>query len=40
MVEKLTMLLSYQKENITSITLKIAWGKLLLSAPIEVQLTP
>jgi len=40
MVEKLTMLLSYKKENITSIMLKIAWGKLLLSAPIEVQLTP
>jgi len=38
MVDKLTLLLSYQKENITSVTLRIAWGKLLLTAPIVVQL--
>ena len=37
-VDKLTLLLSYQKQNITSVTLRIAWGKLLLNAPIEVQL--
>jgi Protein of unknown function (DUF2911) len=38
MVDKLTLLLSYQKPNITSVTLRIAWGKLHLSAPIEVLL--
>lgn len=37
-VDKLALLLSYQKQNITSVTLRIAWGKLLLTAPIQVQL--
>lgn len=37
-VDKLTLSLSHQKENITSVALRIAWGKLLLTAPIEVQL--
>jgi hypothetical protein len=37
-VDKLTLLLSHQKQNITSVTLRIAWGKLHLNAPIEVLL--
>ena len=39
-VEKLTVLLSHDKQNVTSATLRIAWGKLLLSAPVQVQLNP
>ncbi len=34
--EKLTITLSYTKENPKSVTLKIGWGKLSLRAPIEV----
>ena len=37
-VDKLTLLLSHQKENMTRVTLRIAWGKLHLKAPIEVLL--
>jgi hypothetical protein len=36
--EKLTISLSNQKENIRNVTLKIAWGKLQLSAPVQVSL--
>ncbi len=35
-VEKLTMTLSYTKEQMKSVKLTIAWGNLQLSAPIEV----
>ena len=38
-VDKLTVLLSYDKQKVTSATLRIAWGKLLLIAPVQVQLT-
>ena len=34
--EKLTLELSYLKDNIRSVTLKITWGTLALTAPIEV----
>jgi len=34
--EKLTITLSYPKEDIRNVTLKIAWGNLALSAPIKV----
>jgi hypothetical protein len=40
LVDKLTLLLSYEKERMTNLTLTIAWGKLQLTAPIEVELTP
>jgi hypothetical protein len=36
--ERLTISLSAQKENIKNVTLKIAWGKLQLSAPVQVSL--
>jgi Protein of unknown function (DUF2911) len=39
-VDRLTLLLSPQKESVSRITLTIAWGKLQLTAPIEVQLKP
>jgi DUF2911 family protein len=38
MVDKLTLLLSHQKQNVNSVTLKVVWGSLHLSAPIEVLL--
>jgi hypothetical protein len=34
--EKLTVTLSYPKDAIKHVTMKIAWGNLLLSTPIEV----
>ncbi|MBZ5668872.1 MAG: DUF2911 domain-containing protein [Acidobacteriia bacterium] len=34
--EKLTITLSYPKENIRKVTLKLAWGNLVLTAPIDV----
>ena len=34
--EKLTIDLIYKKENLKDVTLKIAWGKLQVSAPIQV----
>ena len=34
--EKLTIELSYPKDNMRKITLKVAWGTLTLTAPIEV----
>jgi hypothetical protein len=34
--EKLTMELSYPKDNIHKVTLRVAWGTLALSAPIDV----
>lgn len=36
--DKLTIVLSSQKENIRSASLRISWGQLQLSAPIEVSL--
>jgi len=36
--EKLTITLSYPKENIKHVTLHVAWGNLVLSTPIEVSL--
>ncbi len=36
--EKLTITLSYPKDDIKHITMRIAWGNLMLSAPIEVAL--
>ncbi len=35
-VDKLTITLSYSKENIRNVTMKVAWGNLALTAPIEV----
>ena len=37
--EKLTITLSYPKENPKHVTLRVAWGNLALSAPMEVALT-
>lgn len=37
-VEKLTITLSYPKENPRKVTLKVAWGNLVLTSPIEVSL--
>ena len=34
--EKLTMTLSYPKDNIRKVTLRVAWGTLALTAPIDV----
>jgi len=34
--EKLTITLSYPKDDIKHVTLRVAWGNLVLSAPIEV----
>jgi hypothetical protein len=34
--DKLTIDLAYQQSNLQEVTLKIAWGKLRLSAPIKV----
>lgn len=36
--EKLNITLSYKKENIKDVTLKILWGKLQVSAPVQVTL--
>ncbi len=36
--EKLTIELSYKKDNIKDVTLKILWGKLQVSAPVQVTL--
>jgi hypothetical protein len=36
--EKLTLTLSYPKEDITHVTLKVDWGNVELTAPIEVEL--
>jgi Protein of unknown function (DUF2911) len=38
MVDRLTLLLSHDKGNVKEGTLRITWGKLQLSAPIQVQL--
>jgi len=37
--EKLTITLSYPKENIRKVTLKLAWGNLVLTAPIDVNVS-
>lgn len=37
-VEKLTITLSYPKENPKNVTLRVAWGNLTLTVPIEVAL--
>jgi len=37
--EKLTLELSYPQDNIRKVTLRIAWGTLALTAPIEVAVT-
>jgi hypothetical protein len=34
--EKLTIELSYPKDNIHKVTLSVAWGTLALTAPIDV----
>jgi len=39
-MEKLTITLSYPKEKPKQATLRIAWGKLQLSAPVEVSVGP
>ncbi len=36
--EKLTITLSYPKDNIKHLTLQVAWGNLVLSTPIDVEL--
>jgi hypothetical protein len=36
--EKLTITLSYPKDDIKHVTVRVAWGNLVLSAPIEVAL--
>ncbi len=36
--EKLTITLTYPKDDFTNVTLKIAWGNLALSAPVKVAL--
>ncbi len=36
--EKLTIALSYRKEDIKDVTMKLAWGSLALTAPIKVAL--
>jgi hypothetical protein len=36
--EKLTITLSYPKDDIKHVTMRVAWGNLVLSAPIEVVL--
>ncbi|MGH9823278.1 MAG: DUF2911 domain-containing protein [Blastocatellia bacterium] len=38
MKDKLTISLTPEKENIKNVTLKIAWGKLQLTAPVQVSL--
>ena len=35
-MEKLTITLSYPKDNIKHVTMRVAWGNLVLSTPIEV----
>ncbi len=35
-VDKLTITLSYPKDNVRKVTLRVAWGNLALAAPIEV----
>ena len=35
-VDKLTITLSYPKDDIKHVTMRVAWGNLVLSAPIEV----
>lgn len=37
-VDRLTIILSYPKETPTKVTLRVAWGNLALTAPIEVSL--
>ncbi len=37
-VEKLTITLSYPKDDIKNVTMKVAWGNLALAAPIKVTL--
>ena len=37
--EKLTIELSYPKDDIRKVTLSVAWGTLALTAPIEVTVT-
>jgi len=37
-MEKLTITLSYSKEHIKNVTMRVAWGSLVLTAPIEVAL--
>ncbi len=38
-VDKLTITLSYPKDNIRNVTMKVAWGNLALTTPIEVTVT-
>ena len=37
--DKLTIDLVFQKGNLKDVTLRIAWGKLLLNAPIQVPIS-
>jgi hypothetical protein len=37
-VEKLTLTLAADKDDMRNVTLRISWGKLQLMAPIRVQL--
>ena len=39
-VDKLTITLSYPKEDPKKVTLKVAWGRMVLTAPIEVTVGP
>ena len=39
-VEKLTITLSYPKEDPKKVTLKVAWGSVVLTAPVEVSVAP
>jgi hypothetical protein len=39
MKEKLTIDLVFQKGDLKNVTLKIAWGKIQLSAPIQVPIS-
>jgi hypothetical protein len=34
--QRLTITLSYPKDDIKHVTMRVAWGNLVLSAPIEV----
>ncbi len=39
-VEKLTIILSHPKDDLKNVTLKLAWGNVLLTAPVQVTLQP
>ncbi len=35
-IEKLTIILESQEENLMDVTLRVVWGNLLLTAPVQV----